>query len=243
MSIEPNCESYLRSISAELQSTAHRIRYLIGDAHFLSDGHHKEYVLRSVLKRFLPCGLICARGFVVRDHNLHFVSTEQDILIVDVRKCAPLFYESDVVVSFPENIKAAISVKTTLDSSNLRDALQGLATIPQIDNPRQPWKGIFAYKFGDDWVGKSYLPKRYLETFGAGLSETELSAWKGAAVCVDNQFLMKIGQRDVMDVKGYESDLVAALFIGLLVEQIATDREVAGLGLSGMIAGTTFAEI
>jgi len=40
--MKPNVHSYLCSWSDELVSRANRVRMLIGDAHWLSDGHHKE---------------------------------------------------------------------------------------------------------------------------------------------------------------------------------------------------------
>lgn len=42
VTIIPEPNSCLRSLSTEMQSKANRIRHLIGDAHFLLDAHLKE---------------------------------------------------------------------------------------------------------------------------------------------------------------------------------------------------------
>ena len=109
MTIESNPTEYLSSLSVEIKSRFNRTRNLIGDKHWLTDGHHKEYLIQGVLDRFLPSGFVCGRGFVVRDQDLQCISKEQDLLIVDCRKTMPLFNESGVVVSFPENVRCALT--------------------------------------------------------------------------------------------------------------------------------------
>ncbi|MBX3426062.1 MAG: hypothetical protein KF688_10315 [Pirellulales bacterium] len=157
MPIEANVHAYFRSISSELASKADRIRQLIGDSHFLSDGHHKEYLLQSVFERFLPAGYLCSRGFVVRDSQLKMRSKEQDLLIVDTRRHAPLFRESGVIVTFPENVRAVVSVKSTLTSAAVDDALQGLASIPNIPSATPFWRGVFGFRLDSAWEAKPYI--------------------------------------------------------------------------------------
>src|SRR4051794_17511886 len=48
-SLLPNRQRYLVSLAEELYAQANRVRDLIGDAHWLSDGHHKEYLLIDLL--------------------------------------------------------------------------------------------------------------------------------------------------------------------------------------------------
>ena len=74
---------YLSSLAKELSSSSDRVRDLIGNAHWLTDGHHKEHLLRSVLARHLPSGMVAARGFVLDPSSEGVCSTEQDILVVD----------------------------------------------------------------------------------------------------------------------------------------------------------------
>src|SRR3712207_1006807 len=100
---------YLASISEELLSQANRVRDLIGDRHWFSDGHHKEQLLASVLRRHLPADIIVSRGFVIDAVDPGGCSKEQDILVVDAHREAPIFRQGDLVICFPRTILAAIS--------------------------------------------------------------------------------------------------------------------------------------
>lgn len=57
MSVHENDLEYLESWSNELIARASRVRQLIGSRHWLSDGHHKEMLVREFLKRYLPVTL------------------------------------------------------------------------------------------------------------------------------------------------------------------------------------------
>jgi hypothetical protein len=67
VAIRPNPAGYLKSIADELTVQANRVRDLIGNAHWLSDGHHKEYLLTALLQRHLPSGLEFMRPTSYRD--------------------------------------------------------------------------------------------------------------------------------------------------------------------------------
>lgn len=235
MTIEPSREAYLRSISMELQSRASRIRHLIGDSHFLTDGHHKEYLLHGVLGRFLPEGVVCSRGFVVRDQNLEFRSKEQDLLIVDVRRSAPLFFESGVLVTFPENVVASISVKSTLDSTNLKDALVGLGSIPRIDSSFQPWLGVFAFNVGETWARSPALALKWLRE-----NQELVSTWKQGVICGDAELFISANSGVP---KCYRSELSTSLFIGTVGEVLAGRTPSGSRGVSDLMSGISCEEV
>src|SRR5262249_6536833 len=146
----PNWYRYLASLAGELHSQATRVRDLIGTSHWLSDGHHKEYLLRGLLERHLPGQMIAARGFAVSSQDENLRSTEQDILIVDVSHEAPLFYQGGLVIAFPRTVKAAVSVKTTLDSSTVPDSVAGLNVLRNVckdeTEPRSIWCGAYFFE-------------------------------------------------------------------------------------------------
>ena len=129
------------------------MRDLIGDAHWLSDGHHKEYLLKGLLNRHIPGQLIASRGFVVSSRNDGLRSTEQDILIVDVSQEAPLFNQGGLVIAFPRTVRAAISVKTTMDSKSVKDSVDGLNILRNVckdeADPRSVWCGAYFFEVGD----------------------------------------------------------------------------------------------
>jgi hypothetical protein len=147
--VRPNRYRYLTSLADELIAQAHRVRDLIGDAHWLSDGHHKEYLFIDLLKRHLPSGMIASRGFVISPVEPNSVSTEQDVLIVDTLGEAPVFSQSGMVIAFPRSVKAVVSVKTTLDPKNVIDAVEGLRTVRDISagrtDPRSLWCGAYYF--------------------------------------------------------------------------------------------------
>lgn len=58
--------NYYKSIGKEICSAKDRIRLLMHDTHFLTDGELKESVLRHVIRRYAPEHIKIARGFI---HN------------------------------------------------------------------------------------------------------------------------------------------------------------------------------
>jgi hypothetical protein len=239
MAIVPEPNSYLRSLSMEIQSKANRIRHLIGDAHFLTDGHHKEYVLQSMLEKFLPQGLICARGFVVRDQALSTISREQDLLLVDTRRCAPLFYESGVVVTFPENVRAAISVKSTLSSTSLLDSIRGLNSIPRIESEQQPWLGVFAFALDPDWGNKPTLAVNWVRERMSELFQ----GWTDGGICSNDMLYMRLNCREPHRVLGYATELSSALFLATLVHELLDRTDRSSRGIGDLMSSLEFPEI
>ncbi len=127
-----NRRRYLASIADEVHSQSKRVRDLIGDRHWYSDGHQKEYLLASVLERHIPGAMVAARGFLVSPNDQAQCSSEQDILIVDTTQEAPIFNQGGLVVVFPRNLRAAISVKTKLGAKELRESVKGLNSVRSV---------------------------------------------------------------------------------------------------------------
>jgi len=130
--MKPQVHRYLESLAAEVHSQSSRIRDLIGDKHWLSDGHQKEYLLRETLCRHCPAGTIISRGFIVSPRTSEACSKEQDILILDAHSEAPVFNQGGVVVGFPRSVLASISVKTRLSKENIRDSVTGLQSVRAV---------------------------------------------------------------------------------------------------------------
>src|SRR5689334_16926955 len=124
MPIEPDRTAYFKSLADELLSQANRMRNLIGDKHWLTDGHHKEYLLTTLLERHLPSGMLASRGFVVDPRFTELCSREQDILIVDTSLQGPLFNQGGTVIALPRSVVGAISVKSTLTTKSLEDTIE-----------------------------------------------------------------------------------------------------------------------
>lgn len=148
--ILPNRHRYLLSLADELHAQSTRVRDLIGDAHWYYDGHQKEYLLVDLLRRHLPSGMIASRGFVISPTDPVRRSREQDIVVADVSQEAPIFRQADVVIVFPRIVRAAISVKTTMDSRTIKDSVAGLNSVRDVTaghlDPRLVWCGAYYFE-------------------------------------------------------------------------------------------------
>lgn len=118
---ESNIE-YLESWSDELLSRANRIRHLIGSKHWLTDGHHKEAIIREFLKRYLPKSLEVSTGFI-KCNKKNTCSPEIDILISDWSKHPCYLNEGGVQIVAPSSCVGYIEVKTRFTSTNFKKAL------------------------------------------------------------------------------------------------------------------------
>jgi hypothetical protein len=106
----PDFIAYHKSLNAELTAIKDRVRNLI--QHWPTDGSFKESVLRNILKRHLPESLFIGTGFVVTETAC---SKQIDVLILD-KDCPRLFWDGDLVIVTPDAVRAAIEVKTGLNS-------------------------------------------------------------------------------------------------------------------------------
>lgn len=164
--IQPDFLALSRSVNAELQAVKDRVRNVIGKAHWLTEGGHKEWVLRTILRGRLPGGLFVGGGFVVSpllqrrvvDKNGHVEmlqsTTQLDVIVAHA--AYPLVFQSgDVLFVYPEAASAVIEVKTSLKGESPRDILSKLADqVQAIRRARgtavTPWAGLFVYEEPED---------------------------------------------------------------------------------------------
>ncbi len=93
---------YHKSIGKELNDLKNRFRDLLGEEyHKLSDGKHKESILREVLIRHLPNGVSVRNGFI--KFNADSCSSEVDILLYSNDRPI-LFQNSDIVITTPHAV-------------------------------------------------------------------------------------------------------------------------------------------
>ena len=147
---------YLRSLSLELDSQASRVRNLIGDIHWLTDGRHKESLLRDLIQRHCPATVIVSSGFVLSSTKSSLCSTEQDILVIDSSQEAPVFRQDEVSIAFPNSVIAAISVKSSMTNSTISSVIKGLKTVRDVARessvqPDRIWCGGFFYGVDEDY--------------------------------------------------------------------------------------------
>jgi len=120
--------AYFATWSAEIASRASRVRLLIGPRHWLSDGTHKEFLVREFLIRHLPTSLIVGRGFI-RSLSSDDVSREVDVLIADPVRHTPIFNEGGLLVVTPAAAVANIEVKSTYRKDVLQAAAKSVMQV------------------------------------------------------------------------------------------------------------------
>jgi len=137
-------------MAGEIVSQSNRVRDLIGSRHWLSDGHHKEFLLRTLVRRHLPSGILACRGFVICTDEPELCSKEQDILILDTTREAPAFHQGGLVVCFPRMVLGVISVKTRSGRDEILDSISGLNTVRDVAcdrvDPRSIWCGAHFFE-------------------------------------------------------------------------------------------------
>lgn len=144
-------EDYLRSWTLELQSRSNRVRQLIGDAHWLSDGTHKEFLLREFLSRYVPGVTQVSHGFIRSIDGI--CSNEIDILISRDDIASPYFNEGGLSILSPESVIATIEVKSKFGTQELRQSIsrqmKTLSICRKAGITQDPWQATFFYAFSN----------------------------------------------------------------------------------------------
>ena len=120
--------NYLPSLSQELNALKNRVRSFIASNHSLTDGEWKESVLRTFLRRHLPINAEVGRGFVI---NSEGASRQIDVLIYD-SNFLMLFRDGDLVFVTPDAVLGIVEVKTSLDNSGLKKAIETLSSNSEL---------------------------------------------------------------------------------------------------------------
>lgn len=158
---KPDPSAYLESWAQELEARAKRVRNLIGDAHWVSDGSHKEALLREFLRRYLPSGLVIANGFVRSPSAENNCSPEIDVLVADPRVHPPLFAEGDLQIVPPTCVVAHVEVKTTFSVANLDSALANISktqrVISKYADSSRVWRCICFYSIPESRTASSVI--------------------------------------------------------------------------------------
>lgn len=147
MPIEQDFISYHKSIGDSLKSPEKRIRNLIGNSHWLTDGEHKESILRKVISDFSPEIHRVGSGFICYP-SVANNSGQIDILITS--KMHPTLYKSgELHFVTPDCVSAIIEVKTKLTNGAVLDSvLDKLSTQIEMVRKVNPecWAGLFMKK-------------------------------------------------------------------------------------------------
>ena len=142
-------KDFLDSWAKEIESRAERVRTLIGNRHWASDGHHKEFLIREFLARYLPPSFRVGHGFV-RTHLPNVTcSPEIDILVTNPGRHPLFFDEGGLQIAPVKSLRAAVEVKSTFGSTELIQTLQRIARIRHLVDAERAsndvWLGAVFY--------------------------------------------------------------------------------------------------
>ncbi len=194
--------TYFATWSAEIASRASRVRLLIGSRHWLSDGTHKEFLIREFLSRHLPTSLIVGRGFI-RSLSSDDVSREVDVLIADPARHTPIFNEGGLLVVTPSAAVANIEVKSTYRRDVLqaatKSAIQVRSVVQRGSSAHRLWSAIlFATcetapnlrQIVDDVVSVLQDPKTWEDFDAVGMPPTDRCELLPPVVCILDRCLV-----------------------------------------------------
>ena len=216
----PDYLAYHQSLSAELTAMKDRVRSLV--KHYATDGSFKEGMLRNVLRRHLPETLFVGTGFIVTNKA---ASKQIDILVLD-KSCPRLFCDNDLVIVTPDVVRAAIEVKTGLNSpAKIKD------TIMEAARDRAIWyrtpfgcnniSALFVYEARGDHENAILKEMRKAQQeFGVGLD---------SVVYGEDVFVDKTVQCGNWAYQGWVSQktdgMALACFIGKLIRNYSEQSE------------------
>lgn len=221
---------YLNSIAGELLAACNRVRDLIGDNHWLSDGYQKEHLLGEVLRRHAPSGIVASRGFVLDPYRPDACSAEQDLLLVDTLQEAPIFSQGGLVIAFASRVVGTVSVKTNLSAQNLTESVGNLASARRVgmsqgSDQRSLWTGAF---FFEDREGIGLKPERVQAILQSALSDRSSGSNLPDIIATAHGALYQVDRSDgagQYSVSGFDcGEGAAAAFIGHALDHLATQR-------------------
>lgn len=249
MSNRPNHFRYLTSLAQELSTQANRVRDLLGDTHWLTDGGHKEFLLIELLRRHIPFGMIASRGFVISETDSTKRSREQDILIVDAMEEGPVFNQGGVIIAFPRAVRAAISVKTEMSNDEVKNSVLVLNSVmnvvgPDCD-PASIWRGAFYFTESVEVAGNATLVYGQIVrgTGAAPIVPVPGHARRQTPDCHASSaglfFKADHGtEASPTVIRGYKcAGLATAFFLGQLLEHLAVARGAAHSSFSAFSDG------
>src|ERR1035438_10073477 len=138
-------EEYFGSLTDETEALKNRVRYLIEDRHWQTDGEWKESVIRQILRRYLPASVTVCRGFVVTANQS---SNQLDILIFDSSKPV-LFRDGDLAFVTPDAVIGVVEVKSRTTPALFARAAAKLGedmAIVRSSPNSNAFAGIFAFE-------------------------------------------------------------------------------------------------
>lgn len=203
-----DAKKFQKSITLELETLKNRVRNIIDDRHWLSDGEFKEAILRNVLKRNLPSNLSIGAGFVINSQTMR-MTTQIDLIIYE-NEYPPLFLEGDFIITESTGVKGIIEVKTKLGNTQIREAVQKLNNNVDVINgysskSKLKFTGLFCYEYEGFSPNEEsspteieYLVSRAKQKLESEIIDNALKASNGRVnhLSLGKDFFIKFWKRD-----------------------------------------------
>lgn len=154
MAVKQSFSKFIESWGDELLSKSDRVRNLIGDAHWLSDGKYKEFLVSDFLRRYLGGAISVSSGFIMGNDGS--ISKEVDIILYDASRHSCLFNEGGLSIVPERSLVASIEVKSTYGKNEITDALAKVLSVRCLLAPTSRqinWAGVFFFQ-GDKVTAK-----------------------------------------------------------------------------------------
>jgi hypothetical protein len=235
--VQPSIAAYLESWGLELSARQNRIRHLIGDAHWLTDGHHKEAILRDFLSRYLPQECECSTGFVRCASVDERCSPEVDIMLFSRRIHVPYFSEGGVSIIDPSSLLATIEVKSSFSMQPLTEAIENVKRVRELvvgvaQSPPDLWSAIFFYDMPQSRTMESAVNTLGQELRSHILLSNEKYLLPTCVVLGQNVVAFPSTKNDTIRIRAFETHGNA--FANSICDLLASlNAQVGGIALSG----------
>ena len=180
-------EYYFKSLAKELDSKLDRINSLINN-HPGEKGSYHEYILKDLIKNFLPNRFSLKTGFIYFGESK--ISPQIDLMVIDENEsgCILAKYD-DFVIVYPEAVCCVIEIKTAfskqdfIDSTNL---IQKVKKISIVNTQRHGVIGglIFAFR------GEKLSPAKLNNWYKAKAS-CQFAEYPEAILCLKEGMITK----------------------------------------------------
>jgi hypothetical protein len=232
-------KEYYGSLAEELKVKSEKISLLV--SHGQTVGNYREYILREMLRKYIPKKFSVATGFI------EGISQQIDIIIYDSFNHSPTFIEGELVVVKKEAVRGIIEVKSNLITAKLKEALDFFYSItyPGIFNPDIPiFKGIFSFNttytdsnsianYINDFYNKPYFNEELQENLTRDLVclHREISCVTVLnKFCVFSQYMSANGNENdnyipmLLSISESRNlDVQTAMFLSLLFDYLDVD--------------------
>ena len=130
MKSENSLQKIFQGLSQKLQAD---FEFLSGQlSHSLSTGEAREFVLKELLRQYLPAKLGIEKGIIISSAENESPSKQIDIIIYD-KLNTPTLYNAENLRIFPiEGVYAVIEVKSNLNSKTLNEAIENIRSVKRM---------------------------------------------------------------------------------------------------------------